>query len=126
MKIPEIIPSRRWRHSETGATASIYGCHPDYTDPRWEVETSGWTIRWSNGTVGCGRPPFATYEEAEAFVNRYELRQIRYAIEDNRAAGRESYAGLSSSQIGRYNRALMFGDNDEAFPSEAEWSRTVD
>jgi hypothetical protein len=33
---------------------------------------------------------------------------------------------LSSAEIGRRNRALMFGENDEAFPSQEEWSRIVD
>lgn len=123
---PEILPSRRWRHADTGATASIYGAHPDPADPAWEVETSGWTIRWPDGRVGCGRPPFETREEAEAVVNGYELRRIQNIIEINREAGREPYTGLGSAEIGRHNRAIMFGNNDEAFPSEAEWSRVVD
>jgi hypothetical protein len=54
------------------------------------------------------------------------LEAIRNTINENRAAGREQYDGLSSAEIGRYNRALMFGDNDEAFPSDSEWSAIVD
>jgi len=54
------------------------------------------------------------------------LTEIRAAIQANRDAGREPYEGLCSADIGRYNRALMFGDDDEAFPSEAEWSAWVD
>jgi hypothetical protein len=54
------------------------------------------------------------------------LEQIKQTIAANRKAGRDIYAGLDSSEIGQYNRALMFGDNDEAFPSQSEWSRIVD
>ena len=36
-------------------------------------------------------------------------------------AGRQSYDGLSSADIGRYNQAIMFGDHDEAFPDRDEW-----
>lgn len=55
-----------------------------------------------------------------------DLRQIKEVIAANRAAGRETYAGLESSEIGTYSRFLMFGENDEAFPSQEEWSRIVD
>jgi hypothetical protein len=44
----------------------------------------------------------------------------------NRAAGRSTYEGLDSHEIGQVSWALMFGDNDEAFPSAGEWSRIVD
>lgn len=54
------------------------------------------------------------------------LAEIRAIIAANRAAGRDTYAGLDSSEVGAFNRALMFGDNDEAFPGDAEWSRIVD
>lgn len=54
------------------------------------------------------------------------LTEIRTTIAANRAAGRPTYEGLDSSEIGTYSRALMFGDNDEAFPSREEWSRIVD
>jgi|Cruoilmetagenom7_1024161.scaffolds.fasta_scaffold09569_11 hypothetical protein len=54
------------------------------------------------------------------------LEEIRDIIDANNAAGRATFEGLTSAEIGRRNRALMFGDNDEAFPSEAEWSAWVD
>jgi hypothetical protein len=53
-------------------------------------------------------------------------KQITATIKANREAGRNTFAGLDSSEIGQYNRALMFGDNDEAFPGQDEWSRIVD
>lgn len=54
------------------------------------------------------------------------LCDVRAAVDANRAAGRDLFAGMSSADIGRYHRAEMFGDNDEAFPDDWEWSRIVD
>ena len=42
------------------------------------------------------------------------------------AEGAAALKALSSAEIGRRNRALMFGENDEAFPSDDEWSSIVD
>lgn len=61
----------------------------------------------------------------DATPNR-NLAAVRAVITANRAAGRETYAGLESHEIGLYSRASMFGDNGEAFPSREEWSRIVD
>ena len=55
-----------------------------------------------------------------------ELQNILSAINDNRAAGRFIFDGLDSSEIGKYNRYLMFGENDEAFPDAETWSSIVD
>ena len=55
-----------------------------------------------------------------------ELARIRGIVDANREAGREMFAGLTSAEIGERNRAIMFGDDDEAFPSDAEWSAWVD
>ena len=65
-------------------------------------------------------------EKLAMFDDAMNLMILRAAVEENREAGRECYDGLSSAQIGRLNRAAMFGDNDEAFPSDDEWSRIVD
>ena len=54
------------------------------------------------------------------------LNQIKEIIDLNRQIGAYTYEGLTSSEIGRYNGHLMFGDNDEAFPSQAEWSMIAD
>lgn len=54
------------------------------------------------------------------------LEHIKAVIAENRKSDRPTYQGLDSSEIGEYNRALMFGDNDEAFPSQEEWSYIVD
>jgi len=55
-----------------------------------------------------------------------DLERIRETVKANKAAGRQPYDGLKSWEIGEYSRSLMFGDNNEAWPGEAAWSRIVD
>jgi hypothetical protein len=52
-----------------------------------------------------------------------ELRALYLA---NVQAGRRGYDGFTTEEIAAYNRRLMFGENDEAFPEPAEWSRVTD
>ena len=54
------------------------------------------------------------------------LNNLRERVSANLDAGLSQWHGLTSAEIGRLNGALMFGDNDEAFPSSDEWSRIVD
>jgi hypothetical protein len=55
------------------------------------------------------------------------LEEVRAIMTQNAAdPTRATYQGLSTSEIAAYNRRLMFGANDEAFPSAQEWSRIVD
>jgi hypothetical protein len=54
------------------------------------------------------------------------LTEIKAIIQANRQSDAETYAGLDSAEIGKYNGRLMFGDDDQAFPSESEWSQIVD
>lgn len=44
-------------------------------------------------------------------------------ILENMKAGRDTYAGLTTAEIATYNRRLMFGENDEAFPEPEVWGR---
>lgn len=37
-----------------------------------------------------------------------------------------TFDGFSTEEIAAFNRRLMFGENDEAFPSQEEWSMIVD
>jgi len=81
MYVEEIIPSRRWRHV-SGRTASPYGASPwtgapGNTREDWTLETSGFTWRMSNGTIGLGRPPAATREEAESIARQVNARSGR-------------------------------------------------
>ena len=73
MKVIEIIESKHWVNTKTGATASIYGAVP-YTSetdkPNWEIKVRGYTWRLDNGTIGLCRQPAKTYEEALAVMNQ--------------------------------------------------------
>jgi hypothetical protein len=77
-RIVEVIPARRWRH-KNGATASLYGAvpwsgAPGNTEADWAVETVGWTWRNVDGTIGLGRVPAATREEAEEVMRKVNAR----------------------------------------------------
>jgi hypothetical protein len=77
MKVLEVIPAKKWKNKVTGQTASLYGAVPYTTTAEaegWEVITVGWTWRNSNGTIGLGRVPAATYEEAVEVMNKVNAR----------------------------------------------------
>lgn len=79
MKNGTVIESKRYKNVVTGATASIYGSCPWYTaaeEANWTVESNGWTIEWSDGTVGIGKKPFATKAEAEAWLAKYNAKKV--------------------------------------------------
>ncbi len=78
MRVVEIVPSRRWRH-KSGRAASVHGACPwtgraGDTREDWTLEVSGWTWLMSNGTVGLGRVPATTYEEAETIMRKVNAR----------------------------------------------------
>ena len=66
--------SKVWKRDD-GKTASLYGACPWATDVekhRWVLEARGWTVFDSvTNTVGLGRKPFKTEEEAMAFCKRH-------------------------------------------------------
>lgn len=68
----EVIPSVRWFHKPTGRTASVYGSCPWFdgtAEADWERQVTGFTVRDNRrNTVGIGRKPWETREEAEAWV----------------------------------------------------------
>jgi hypothetical protein len=77
MKIIEVIESKCWQNKITGATASIYGSVPYFSDKDkqdWEVITRGYTWRLDNGTVGLGRMPANTMSEAIEIMNNFNNR----------------------------------------------------
>jgi hypothetical protein len=47
-----------------------------------------------------------------------DLQEIKEVINSNRENGRNQYEGLDSSEIGRYNQSMMWGDNWEAFDED--------
>jgi hypothetical protein len=54
------------------------------------------------------------------------LAQIKQAVAENHKNGNSTFHGLTSGEIADYSRFLMFGENDEAFPDQNEWSMIVD
>lgn len=67
MRIKRVIPSRRWRHRETGRMVSSRGACPWMTDAErqdWESVVVGWTWQLDDGTIGLGRVPAKTETEA--------------------------------------------------------------
>lgn len=55
-----------------------------------------------------------------------DLERIEAIINENYATGRFTYEGLTSSEIGTYNRHQMFGTMDPDTWDDAEWSIIVD
>lgn len=77
MRIVAVVPAKHWRNLKTGMTASIYGSCPwtrsaDSVD--WKIEVTGWTWELSNGTIGLGRVPAETREEAETVMRDFNAR----------------------------------------------------
>jgi len=90
-----VIPSYVCRHKATGRTASPYGAAP-WTGAKgdeeedWESIQAGWTWLRADGTVGLGRKPAATYDEAVKVMEEINGRlaksseALRRAIERNK------------------------------------------
>ena len=77
MKVTEIIESRKWFNIKTEQTASIFGAVPYYSEadkPNWIIKATGYTWKLDNGTVGLGRVPAKTYEEAKEVMDRVNSR----------------------------------------------------
>lgn len=74
MKVVEVIESKHWINAKTGQTASIYGSVP-YTSEldrsNWSIVVRGYTWRLDNGTIGLGRQPVKTIEEAEEIMSKF-------------------------------------------------------
>ena len=70
----DIIPAKRWIHTD-GRTASIYGAVPYTSEAEqasWSIQPVGFTIRDNKtNTVGLGRMPFKTIEEANAVLAKF-------------------------------------------------------
>ena len=65
--IESVIPARVLRHKTSGRVVSPYGAvpwHGEVERDEWELIDRGWTWRLHDGTIGLGRKPAATREEA--------------------------------------------------------------
>jgi len=66
----KVIPARVWRHkSGMFGDVSVYGAAP--FGEGWEIVQKGWTIEHPDGTVGIGRAPFSSEEEAAAWIAKH-------------------------------------------------------
>ena len=65
----DLVESKQWQHDD-GRTASLYGAVPYHSDHTgWRVVTVGWTvIHKKTGTIGIGRRPWKTKQEAEDWL----------------------------------------------------------
>jgi hypothetical protein len=63
----------------------------------------------------------STQERNELLIRHAEACRCATAFEQELAE-----AMLTTAEIADRNRRLMFGDNDEAFPSADEWRRITD
>lgn len=76
-QIVRVIEARQWR-GQMGRTASVYGANPwtcESDRKLWALARVGWTWECSDGTVGLGRAPVATREEAQAIMDRVNARR---------------------------------------------------
>lgn len=55
-----------------------------------------------------------------------DIKQLLKLRQENLNSGLPAFEGMDSSEIGSINRYFMFGEKDEAFPSQEEWSCIVD
>lgn len=77
MKIVNIIPSKHWKNAVTGATTSIYGSVPyvnEQDKANWQIVIRGYTWQLDNGTVGLGRQPAKTMNEALEVMKQFNSR----------------------------------------------------
>lgn len=73
----EVIKHKIWRDAK-GHTASIFGALPWWGDKgTWDIVSDGWTLRDNkDNTIGCGRPPFKTEQEAQAMADKWNNRVV--------------------------------------------------
>lgn len=73
MRVIKVVESQVWVNSTNGQRASPYGACPwgsEADRPNWKLVTVGYTWVNDNGTVGLGRMPAKTYEEAVEVMHK--------------------------------------------------------
>lgn len=69
----EVIHALQFRHKD-GRTASISGAVPWTSEAdaaNWSTVQVGFTIRHPDGTTGIGKPPFETFDAAQAWCDAH-------------------------------------------------------
>ena len=102
-----VVEARVWKHPD-GRTASVTGAYPG---PGYEMKVVGWTIKWEDGSFGCGRPPWACKPDAELFV----------AVAKYRTAARVSDPRVRKDACAEAVRLIL--DEGARFPGWSEDSR---
>lgn len=81
MRIIKVIPAKHWINHVTGAKASIYGSRPFFSDSEginWSIEENSytWQVEDSRGniTIGIGRVPVKTLQEANEVMEKFNNR----------------------------------------------------
>lgn len=62
------------------------------------------------------------YRETSRRLNRAlraHLAEIREQVRNNSIGGKDPYDGLTTDEIAKYNRAMMFGDDGTGFDASA-------
>jgi hypothetical protein len=58
-------------------------------------------------------------------MRTYEQLRALY-IANAQDPSKHTFDGFATEEIAEWHRRMMFGENDEAFPSQEEWSAIVD
>jgi hypothetical protein len=80
----EVIPRQYWVNPNASFTASIYGAVP--AGEGWVIETSGYTIRWDDGTVGLPH----RYSRTDGIINKQRAEEI---LQESLARGFKGFRG---------------------------------
>lgn len=119
----EVIESKAWKRDD-GKTASIYGAVPWVTpseEKRWKMITRGYTVRNNvSGTVGIGRQPWSTRGEAQAWVDKENVRLAELDA-SRRTSTKSSHAQKKTSPepcLDVVFRVFPEGDVIALFPGE--------
>jgi hypothetical protein len=117
----EVIESKVWKRDD-GATASIYGAVPwtaSSEEKRWKMVTRGYTVRDNvSGTVGVGRQPWKTREEAQAWIDKQEARLAEARSWAKKPASHATKKTSSEPCIDVVFRVFPEGDVIALFPGE--------
>ena len=71
--ITEVIESKRWKNKTTGHMVSIFGSVPWVNDAdrdNWVMVSVGWTWRHRDGSIGLGKTPAKTRDDAIKEMDR--------------------------------------------------------
>jgi hypothetical protein len=117
----DVIESKVWKRDD-GRTASIYGAVPwtsSNEEKRWKIATRGYTVRDNvSGTVGVGRQPWQTRDEAQAWADKEHKRLADLARGRSSQSGRRHATKKSPAQLDREIAAALSGRDDQSLTKQ--------